>query len=98
MLFDKDQSKLATLILDEEVKGLCAIPMPELTLNFADRWQYKKPFNTLGQHEGPTMVNSSISAMEVYKNLKEMKKGTAAGPDGMTGERLKLGPKRSQDG
>lgn len=58
MLFDKDQSKLATLILDEEVKGSCSIPMPELTLAFADRWQVKKPFNTLGQFRAEGGANN----------------------------------------
>uniref|UniRef100_A0A4W5LF61 Reverse transcriptase domain-containing protein n=1 Tax=Hucho hucho TaxID=62062 RepID=A0A4W5LF61_9TELE len=67
--------------------------MPELARAFADRWRATEPFNGLGQFRAEGGANNGefehlISAGEVYENLKEMKKGTAAGPDGVTRERL----------
>lgn len=92
-LYENKQSRLGKYILDGNVGMTAASPPLEVALAFKSRWEVTEAYRGLGQFcsEGKAdngVFRSLISAAEVYENLRAIKNGTAAGPDGITKDAL----------
>uniref|UniRef100_A0A8C0TZ11 Reverse transcriptase n=1 Tax=Cyanistes caeruleus TaxID=156563 RepID=A0A8C0TZ11_CYACU len=100
-LFYTDRGKLARIILDD-VEGLkCQIPANEISSVFRERWETPGSFKGFEDFEAEGKTDNTkflplITAKEIDKNIKEMAKTSAPGPDDITLEDLcKADPKFS---
>uniref|UniRef100_A0A8C7INA6 Reverse transcriptase domain-containing protein n=1 Tax=Oncorhynchus kisutch TaxID=8019 RepID=A0A8C7INA6_ONCKI len=94
LLYENNRSRLGEYILDGNVGGTAASPPLEVALAFKSRWEVTESYHGLGQFCSREVADnrvfqSLISAAEVGENLKAIKNGTAAGPDGITKKGIK---------
>uniref|UniRef100_A0A803VHT8 Reverse transcriptase domain-containing protein n=1 Tax=Ficedula albicollis TaxID=59894 RepID=A0A803VHT8_FICAL len=100
-LFHLDRGKLARIILDDIEALSCDIPPSEIYSVFKDRWETPGNFKSLGEFQSNGKADNSafrdlITAKEIEKNVQEMSKGSAPGPDGITlGDIKKMDPEYS---
>uniref|UniRef100_A0A8C3F8X6 ribonuclease H n=1 Tax=Chrysemys picta bellii TaxID=8478 RepID=A0A8C3F8X6_CHRPI len=85
-LFENDRCKLASIILDGTERLQCEIPLEKVFQTYKDKWESRTPFQGLGQFKSHALADNSafdilISAKEVLKNISEMNKNSAPGPD-----------------
>ncbi|XP_053911837.1 mitochondrial enolase superfamily member 1 [Cuculus canorus] len=87
-LFYRDRVKLAEIILDGRESLKCEIPLDEVHDVFKSRWESQGTHRGLGVFKSQGMADNSvfltmITEREISKNIKEMKKNAAPGPDGL---------------
>ena len=85
-LFYLDRGKLAGIILDDMESLTCGIPQDEIPDVFKSRWESPGTFKGLGAFRSRGQADNSafeamITAKEISKNIKEMNKNSAPGPD-----------------
>ncbi|GAB0186306.1 mitochondrial enolase superfamily member 1 [Grus japonensis] len=78
-LFYLDRGKLAGIILDDVESLRCGIPLDEVHNVFKSRWELPGTFKGLGAFRSTGLADNSafetmITAKEISKNIKEMKK------------------------
>lgn len=88
-MFQNNQARLGKYILDGNESGAAVSPSLEVALAFKSRWEVTEEYIGLGQFKSVGEAEngefrSLISAAEVWENLRSIKNGTAAGPDGIT--------------
>jgi len=87
-LFYLDRGKLASIILDDVESLRCGIPLDDIHAVFKSRWEVPGTFKglgafvTVGQADNSTF-EAMVTAKEVSKNINEMNKNVAPGPDGL---------------
>lgn len=98
-LFDLHRGRLARLILDNSDTLQCEIPSGVVYSTFKARWETSVEFKGLETFQSFKEADNNvfwalITDREAEKNLKEMKRTSAPGPDGFTvGHLVKLDPK-----
>uniref|UniRef100_UPI003D81C635 R2 retrotransposon protein n=1 Tax=Platysternon megacephalum TaxID=55544 RepID=UPI003D81C635 len=85
-LFETDRCKLASIILDGTERLQCQIPLTEILETYKSKWETLTPFEGLGQFKSHAVADNTafeilLSAKEIMKNIKEMNKNSAPGPD-----------------
>lgn len=101
-LFHLDRGKLAKIILDDVESLSCDIPPSEIYSVFNARWNTPGKFESLGDFQIHGKADNSafrdlITAKEIEKNVQEMSKSSAPGPDGITlGDIKKMDPEYSR--
>lgn len=88
-LFYLDRGKLARIILDDIECLSCEIPPKDIYSVFKARWETPGVFEGLGNFQINGKADNSafrdlITAKEIEKNVQEMSKNSAPGPDGFT--------------
>uniref|UniRef100_A0A8C3SAH1 Reverse transcriptase n=1 Tax=Chelydra serpentina TaxID=8475 RepID=A0A8C3SAH1_CHESE len=97
-LFEKDRCKLASIILDGTERLQCQIPLEKVFETYKDKWESRTPFQGLGQFKSHALADNSafdilISAKEVLKNIQEMNRKSAPGPDKVSlGDLIRVDP------
>lgn len=101
-LFHLDRGKLAKITLDDVECLSCDIPPCEIYSAFKARWETPGKFKSLGNFQIKGKADNSafrdlIMAKEIEKNVQEISKNSAPGPDGITLRDLKkMDPEFSQ--
>lgn len=101
-LFQLHRGRLVRLILDDTEALQCQIPSGIVHSTFKERWETSVCFNGLEsfpvyREADNTMYQDLITEKEIGKNMEDMRKTSAPGPDGITlGHLIKTDPKFSQ--
>lgn len=88
-LYKSDKSALATMILDGKEAVHCKIPMELIDEAFRGRWEAVSGYRGMGRFESTKGSDTEsvwrpVIPLEVTRNLKRMRNGSAPGPDGIT--------------
>uniref|UniRef100_A0A4W5LMV1 ribonuclease H n=1 Tax=Hucho hucho TaxID=62062 RepID=A0A4W5LMV1_9TELE len=92
-LFKKNKGRLGEMIMDGSGKTECEIPIEAIEESYKALWGGVVEFRGLGQFSSSNKADNSklgglISPNEVKEKLSAIKKGSAAGPDGIRKEKL----------